>query len=131
MNGHILEFQLFGNLVVVTPWKFIGAMGAILFGMRWVVQLYCSRKAGRPITPRLFWILSLLGSFATLAYFIFSPKQDMVGVMQNLFPLAIASYNLYLDARPKTEPAPRVTVNAESPAPALTNVYDQTQLTEV
>ena len=99
MDSHIFEFLLFGNHVVVTPWKIIGMIGALMFASRWFVQAYYSRKAGRPITPRLFWIMSLVGSVTTLAYFIFSPKQDMVGVMQNLFPFMIAAYNLYLDAR--------------------------------
>ena len=99
MNSHILDFVLFGNSIVVTPWKVIGMIGALMFASRWFVQAYYSRKAGRPITPRLFWVMSMVGSITTLTYFIFSPKQDMVGIMQNLFPFMIAAYNLYLDAR--------------------------------
>ena len=103
MNFHILETSLFGYDVVVTPWKIVGMIGALMFGCRWIVQAYYSQKAGRSITPRLFWIMSIVGSITTLTYFILSPKQDMVGVMQNLFPLIIAAYNLYLDTRWKSE----------------------------
>jgi lipid-A-disaccharide synthase-like uncharacterized protein len=98
MNSHIYEFLLFGNNVVVTPWKIIGMVGALMFASRWFVQAYYSRKAGRSVTPRLFWVMSMVGSVTTLAYFVFSPKQDMVGVIQNLFPFVISAYNLYLDA---------------------------------
>ena len=35
----------------------------------------------------------------TLSYFLFSAKQDAVGVLQNLFPAFTAAYSLYLDIR--------------------------------
>jgi len=35
----------------------------------------------------------------TLSYFVFSQKQDAVGVVQNLFPAFTAAYSLYLDIR--------------------------------
>jgi lipid-A-disaccharide synthase-like uncharacterized protein len=89
----------------MSPWKTIGLVGASMFGLRWLVQLVASRRAGRPVIPRIFWIMSLLGSAMTLAYFMFSSKQDAVGVLQNLFPAFTAAYSLYLDVRPR----PRVT----------------------
>ena len=39
----------------------------------------------------------------TLSYFVFSNKQDLVGVLQNLLPAFTAGYSLYLDLR--SEPA--------------------------
>jgi lipid-A-disaccharide synthase-like uncharacterized protein len=51
------------------------------------------------VIPRLFWYMSLMGSGMTLSYFIFSAKQDMVGVLQNLFPAFTAAYSLFLDIR--------------------------------
>jgi len=93
-------FTLLGNpkwQVVVTPWKIYGLIGVALFSGRWLVQMYHSRKAGKPVTPRIFWLMSMAGSVILLTYFIFSPKQDMVGVLSNLFPAFIAAYNLYLD----------------------------------
>lgn len=83
----------------VTPWKVIGLTGALMFGTRWLVQLIASRRAGKPVIPRLFWYMSLLGSVMTLSYFVFSAKQDAVGVLQNLFPAFTAAYSLYLDVR--------------------------------
>ncbi len=58
-----------------------------------------SRRAGRPVIPRVFWYMSLLGSGMTLSYFLFSQKQDAVGIVQNLFPAFTAAYSLYLDIR--------------------------------
>ena len=83
--------------VAVTPWKIIGYLGAMLFAARWLVQLAASRRAGRPVIPRVFWYMSISGSAMTLAYFTFSAKSDSVGVLQNLFPAATALYSLYLD----------------------------------
>ncbi|WP_062351961.1 MULTISPECIES: lipid-A-disaccharide synthase N-terminal domain-containing protein [Pseudoxanthomonas] len=82
-----------------TPWKLIGLTGASLFGARWLVQFVASRRAGRPVIPRLFWYMSLCGSLMALSYFLFSSKQDAVGVLQNLLPAFTAGYSLYLDVR--------------------------------
>ncbi|WP_202845553.1 lipid-A-disaccharide synthase N-terminal domain-containing protein [Luteimonas saliphila] len=83
----------------VSPWKLIGLSGATLFALRWLVQFVAARNAGAPVIPRAFWVMSLLGSSMTLAYFLFSSKQDAVGVLQNLFPAFTAAYSLWLDLR--------------------------------
>ena len=83
----------------MSPWKLIGLTGALMFGGRWLVQFVASRRHGKPVIPRLFWYMSLLGSAMTLSYFLFSAKQDAVGVLQNLFPSFTAAYSLYLDIR--------------------------------
>jgi len=83
----------------LTRWKLIGRTGAAMFGGRWVVQFIASRRAGKPVIPRAFWYMSVLGSLMALSYFVFSSKQDAVGVLQNLFPSFTAVYSLYLDIR--------------------------------
>lgn len=83
----------------VTPWKLIGLTGALMFGARWLVQFVASRREGKPVIPRMFWYMSIVGSVMTLSYFLFSSKQDAVGVLQNLFPSFTAAYSLYLDIR--------------------------------
>ena len=90
----------------VSPWKLIGLTGATLFALRWLVQFVAARNAGEPVIPRAFWVMSLLGSSMTLAYFLFSSKQDAVGVLQNLFPAFTAAYSLWLDLRPRPCPEP-------------------------
>jgi lipid-A-disaccharide synthase-like uncharacterized protein len=82
----------------VTPWKVIGYVGTFMFGGRWLVQFLASRRAGKPVIPRVFWYMSIVGSLMTLAYFVFG-KNDSVGVLQNLFPAFTATYSLYLDIR--------------------------------
>lgn len=87
---------LYDGFVTITPWKIIGWTGAFLFAARWFVQLYASKHAGRPTFPRAFWVISIVGSFLTLSYFIWG-KNDSVGIIQNLFPFFVASYNFSLD----------------------------------
>lgn len=91
---HDVLFEALG--AKVTAWKLIGYCGVALFASRWFVQMAASRKAGRPVMPRLFWIMSAVGSVMLLSYFIFG-KNDSVGILANLFPAAVACYNLYLD----------------------------------
>jgi len=50
----------------------------------------------RPVVPTVFWVMSISGSLLLLSYFVFG-KNDSVGILSNLFPAGIASYNLYLD----------------------------------
>ncbi len=97
MNEEILWLSWSG--MHVTPWKLIGYTGALMFGGRWLVQFVATRRARRPVIPRLFWYMSLIGSVMTLSYFLFSSKQDSVGVLQNLFPAFTAAYSLWLDIR--------------------------------
>jgi lipid-A-disaccharide synthase-like uncharacterized protein len=84
--------------IVLTPWKLIGYVGVCLFAGRWVVQVIATRKHGRPVMPRLFWIMSVAGSGLLLSYFIWG-KNDSVGVLSNLFPAGVAVYNLVMDMR--------------------------------
>ena len=82
----------------MSPWKVIGLTGALMFGGRWLVQFVASKRQGKPVIPRLFWYMSIVGSLMRLAYFIFG-KNDSVGILQNLFPAFTACYSLWLDIR--------------------------------
>lgn len=92
MNQPLLVFMG----VTLTVWKLVGYLGVTLFAGRWFVQLYYSRKHGRPVVPTAFWLMSISGSLLLLAYFTFG-KNDSVGILSNLFPAGVAAYNLYLD----------------------------------
>lgn len=92
----ILELPLTDLEIMITPWKVWGFAGALMFTGRWFVQMHYSRKAGRPVIPIGYWIMSLFGSFMLLSYFIFG-KNDSVGILSNLFPSFVASYNLFLE----------------------------------
>ncbi len=79
----------------ITLWKIIGYGGVALFGLRWVVQALASRRAQAPTMPLAFWLMSVGGSLMLLAYFVWG-KNDSVGILSNLMPSLIYSYNLYL-----------------------------------
>lgn len=97
MNDQILWLAWTG--LHITPWKLIGYIGALMFAGRWLVQFLASRKAQKPVIPRVFWYMSIIGSLMTLSYFLFSKKSDSVGVLQNLFPAFTALYSLRLDIK--------------------------------
>jgi lipid-A-disaccharide synthase-like uncharacterized protein len=88
--------EVFG--VVVTPWKVVGYLGVFLFAGRWVVQVLATRAIGRPVIPRLFWPMSMVGSALLLSFFIWG-KNDSVGVLSNLFPMGVAVYNWVMDVK--------------------------------
>ncbi len=93
---HETLFTLFG--VTVNGWKLVGYVGVSMFTSRWFVQMWASRKAQKPVVPRVFWILSMAGSLMCLSYFIFG-KNDSVGILGYLFPTGVSIYNLVLDFR--------------------------------
>lgn len=97
---NMVLFILFG--IVITPWKIIGFLGVVLFGSRWLVQMYISRKYKKPSLNKAFWLMSLAGSLLLLNYFIFG-KNDSVGVLSNAFPVFVSLYNLYLEIRYKNK----------------------------
>src|SRR5258708_33185283 len=84
--------------ITLTGWKLLGYLGVFIFASRWLIQVHASKKAGRPVLTRLFWMFSLLGSLLLVSYFIFG-KNDSVGLFSNLFPAFIALYNLRLDIK--------------------------------
>lgn len=82
--------------LVLNGWKIWGLCGGLLFTLRWFVQMAHSKKAGKPVIPLSYWIISLTGSFMLLTYFIFG-KNDSVGIVMNLLPPMVAGYNLFLE----------------------------------
>jgi lipid-A-disaccharide synthase-like uncharacterized protein len=107
--------------VTLTPWKLVGYLGVALFAGRWFVQMYYSRRYGKPVVPTVFWIMSISGSLLLLSYFTFG-KNDSVGILSNLFPAGVAGYNLFLDLRNRRSkrevPAPADDATGGAPGPA-------------
>ncbi len=98
MSTPFFEGEMFGKEVVINLWKIVGYLGVLMFGCRWLPQFLASRKAKMVRMPRVFWIMSVCGSLLLLSYFTFG-KTDSVGILSNLFPAFVASYNLLLDIR--------------------------------
>jgi lipid-A-disaccharide synthase-like uncharacterized protein len=110
MYEPFLEGRLFGYEVSIYPWKVIGYFGVIMFALRWLPQMIASRRAQQVRMPRVFWIMSVIGSLSLLSYFFFG-KPDSVGVLSNAFPCVVATYNLYLDLKNTIHPNPPPTDN--------------------
>lgn len=98
MDSVLYQTIIFGIPLVVTPWKVLGYTGVVLFAGRWFVQVIASKIMGKPTIPRLFWYMSISGSLLLLTYFTFS-RRDSVGILSNLFPMTVSTYNLWLDIR--------------------------------
>jgi len=91
--------------ITLTSGKLVGYVGVTLFSGRWLIQMFASRVSGKPVLPRLFWYMSMAGSLFLLSYFVFG-KNDSVGILSNLFPLAVALYNLSLDYNHRRDSKP-------------------------
>lgn len=98
MHEVLWQWEIAGKTLVITTWKLIGYAGVLMFGGRWLIQVVGSAYKGRPVLPRVFWYMSLAGSVCLLSYFVWG-KNDSVGILSNLFPFAVAAYNLYLDGK--------------------------------
>ncbi|MDZ4788148.1 MAG: lipid-A-disaccharide synthase N-terminal domain-containing protein [Blastochloris sp.] len=92
---YTLPIPFFNATLTITAWKLVGWVGVLMFGGRWFVQVIASHFAKRPVIPSAFWYISILGSAFMVSYFIWG-KNDSVGIMNNLFPMGFAFYNLYL-----------------------------------
>lgn len=90
-----LAIPFTNSTITVTVWKLIGLIGVLMFGGRWIVQVIASHFAKKPVIPSAFWYISILGSALTVSYFTWG-KNDAVGIINSLFPMIFACYNLYL-----------------------------------
>lgn len=76
-------------------WLFgLGFFAQGIFGLRLLIQLYLSEKAGRSLSPVIFWQLSLLASFLFLTYGIL--RHDVVIILGQTFSYYIYIRNLQL-----------------------------------
>lgn len=80
--------------LTIHPWKIVGLIGSLIFGLRFLIQWLASERAGHSIIPFGFWEVSTLGSVLTLSYFAFYQK-DPVGVLMTFMPLPIYLRNVY------------------------------------
>ena len=93
MNSlEFLTHNVFG--LELHTWKYIGFLGSILFGMRFLIQWIASERARKSVIPFGFWECSALGSLLLLSYFAFYQK-DSVGILCTAMPLPVYLRNLY------------------------------------
>ncbi len=76
-------------------WLFaLGFFAQGLFGLRLLIQLYLSEKAGKSVSPTIFWQISLLASFLFLMYGIL--RADAVIIIGQSLSYLIYIRNLQL-----------------------------------
>lgn len=71
-----------------------GAMGQVLFTLRFVYQWYCSQRSGVSVLPAGFWILSLIGASLIISYGIM--RHDIVLIIGQSFGIVAYARNLTL-----------------------------------
>lgn len=81
MQNHLLIFS-------------VGIIAQLLFAARMIVQWFQSEKAGRPLSPVLFWQLSLMGAIIFFIYGIL--RKDFAIVLGQLIVYFIYIRNLHL-----------------------------------
>lgn len=78
-----------------SPWVFsVGIVAQLLFAARIIVQWFQSEKAGKSVSPVVFWHLSLLGSIVFFAYGVL--RRDLAIVLGQLVVYFIYIRNLHL-----------------------------------
>lgn len=88
-------------------WYVVGIVGQVLFGSRFFLQWLASEWAKRPVFPRAFWYLSLVGGIALFVYALH--QRDPVFAIGQGAGLLVYARNLMLDHRPHPAPAPSAT----------------------
>ena len=75
-------------------WLYLGFVGQLLFGLRFLVQWVVSERKGESVIPIYFWYLSLIGSMILLAYAIF--RRDPVFILGQSTGFIVYTRNLVL-----------------------------------
>lgn len=75
----------------------VGFGGQLLFGVRITVQWLYSERAGRPVSPALYWQVSLLASFIVLVYGTL--RKDPIIILGQILSYYIYVRNLQLKQR--------------------------------
>lgn len=94
-----------------------GLLGQLIFTARFVVQWIASERAGKSVTPRSFWHLSIGGSLILLGYAIY--RRDVVIILGQAFGSFVYFRNLVLIERELSKSAaPAQVAHASSAEPA-------------
>src|SRR5689334_17245701 len=75
----------------------VGFGGQSLFGVRILVQWFYSEREGRPVSPVLYWQVSLVASFIVLVYGVL--RKDPIIILGQILSYYIYIRNLQLKQR--------------------------------
>lgn len=81
-------------------WTVVGLVGQVLFTGRFVLQLWFSERAGRPVNPIHFWYLSMAGSVLLFSYAV--AQRDPIIILGQSFGILVYLRNLALLRRQDT-----------------------------
>ena len=90
----------------MTAWEVVGMCGNACFFSRFLIQWALSERAKKSVAPRIFWWLSLIGSFILGAYGTQSGQYVLVA--GNVLNGGIYARNLWIDGRKDTRRLGRV-----------------------
>ena len=82
----------------------VGFLAQILFSARQLIQWIASEKAGRVLSPLLFWQLSILASFLLMVYGIL--RNDLVIILGQVITYGVYIRNLHYHGFWAKVPAP-------------------------
>jgi len=85
----------FQNILLANsdPWVFVGYTGTLIFASRFIIQWIESEKRRESVIPVVFWYLSIIGSFISLAYALH--REDPVFSLSLSLNSLIYTRNLY------------------------------------
>ena len=83
----------------------LGAVGQVIFLLRFVYQWLYSERKGESVLPLGFWVVSLVGSVLILTYALLRRPVDVVLILGNVFGTVVYTRNIVL-LRRETSPAP-------------------------
>ena len=78
-------------------WLCVGLAGQACLGIRFLIQWIASERRGHSVVPDMFWILSLIGGVAVLAYAIH--RHDPIFIVGQSAGLVVYARNLTLVRR--------------------------------
>lgn len=86
--------SLLNNPDVATWLLILGIIAQVVFTLRFVYQWLYAEKNKEAVLPLGFWVISLIGGFMTLFYFVF--RQDIVLIISNVMGVIIYTRNIML-----------------------------------
>ena len=82
-------------------WNSFGFIGALVFGVRFLIQWLQSEKAGHSVIPVSFWYASLVGGMITFVYTIHQGAWPLL--LQTGLPLPIYARNIWMIQRDRRQ----------------------------
>jgi hypothetical protein len=87
-------------------WMLFGYAGAVIFGVRFLIQWITSERHGHSVIPLSFWYASFIGGMISFLYAIHQAAWPLV--LQQALPLPIYIRNIWMILRDRRRAAESV-----------------------